>query len=346
MTKRKPADRSRKRETLDALMERISSIETDCRPGGRPMTGRAGREIVDMSVHSFIAACLREREAPCADTGSVQDWVADCIEVMLGEKNTHALSMREMANRIADAVNAEDISMEDRWALYELCFMLTTQLSGKEADGIKWSEQCARRGTPVEKEPRSLYKRAFSQLAGRNFFQRKDEAAGGRMTLAQALRRMDEERVKRRIPLLRRPFEDFAMCCIAARSRENPAGEEDTLGCMMEDHRFMEAARVYGGYEWSGREAVSDFARKITVEYMLRADGRTMPRYEMLQTYELCYEFINLMADEEHRRGHRSLMQIEGLPARYDIDLQMEELVRENIEAMEAMETMEETEGD
>ncbi len=342
MTNRKHADEAERRMSLEELLQHMSHCgETRSDDSPLQRSEQLGNRIVEQSVYGFYTACLYARDVTGGQAESTQDWIADCIEVMLGEKNTRSLSMRELANKIAEAVNDENISTEDRWALYELCFMLVTQMGIREGDHIKWSEQCARRGTPEEKEPRSLYRRAFSQLIARDYQPRREGRKTSAMTLEQLIRSMGEASAEGQPSFLRMSIGYFSRCCITARNHDGPYGEPDVLNCMMEDHRFMEAARVYGRYEWTEKEPMLDFARHITVAYLDRAEGQTLPRYEMLQAYELCYEFINLMADEAHCRGHRSLMQVENLPAQYDIDMQQEAQLEEAMEAAEAFEEYE-----
>lgn len=341
MTNRKHADETERKMSLEELLQHMSHCgETSSDDAPLQRSERLGNRIVGQSVYGFYSACLEARDVTGSDADSIQDWIADCIEVALGEKNTRSLSMRELANKIAEAVNAEDICTEDRWALYELCFMLVTQMGIREGDHIKWSEQCARRGTPEEKEPKSLYRRAFSQLIARDFLPRREKRTLSGMTLEQLLRSMSDA-AEGQHPFLKMTIGYFSRCCITARNHDGPSGEPDVLNCMMEDHRFMEAARVYGRHEWAETEHLLDFTRNITLEYLDRAEGQTLPRYEMLQAYELCYEFINLMADETHCRGHRSLMRIEKLPAHYDIDMQQEAQLEEDTEAAAAFEEYE-----
>ena len=339
MTSKKYADKAREMVSLEELLEHMSKSGKN-RSDNTPLqrSEQMGNLIVEQSVCGFYTACLEARGVTGSEANCVQDWIADCIEVTLGEKDTRHLSMRELANKIADAVNGEAVSMEDRWALYELCFLLTAQIGIEEKDHIKWSEQCARRGTPEEREPKSLYRRAFSQLVARDFQPRKKERKTSLLTLEQLLRSMSDTASDGQHPFLNKSMEYFTRCCIVARNQNGPSDERDVLNCMMEDHRFMEAARVYGGREWMGTEHLLDFARSITIEYLYRAEGQTLPRHEMLQAYELCYEFINLMADEEHCRGHRSLMQVENLPAHYDIDLLQEAQLEADMEAATAFE--------
>lgn len=339
MTNKKHADEAERRMSLEELLQHMSHCgepRSDDAPLQR--SERLGNRIVGQSVYGFYSACLAARDVTGSDADSIQDWIADCIEVTLGEKNTRSLSMRELANKIAEAVNDENLSTEDRWALYELCFMLVTQIGLGERDHVKWSEQCARRGTPEEREPQSLYRRAFKQLVARDFLPRREKRKHSGMTLEQLLRSMSDAEAEEQHPFLKMSIGYFSRCCITARNHDGPSGEPDVLNCMMEDHRFMEAARVYGRHEWAETEHLLDFTRNITLEYLDRAEGQTLPRYEMLQAYELCYEFINLMADETHCRGHRSLMQVENLPAQYDIDLLQEAQLEADMEAATAFE--------
>ena len=161
------------------------------------------------------------------------------------------------------------------------------------------------------------------------------------MTLEQLLRSMSNTAEEGQRQFLRVSLGYFCRCCITARNQDGPSDEPDVLSCMMEEHRFMEAARVYGGREWLGSEHLLDYTRAITIGYLERAEGWTLPRHEMLQAYELCYEFINLMADEAHSRGHRSLMQVENLPAHYDIDLLQEAQLEADMEAAASLEEYE-----
>ena len=342
MTNKKHADEAERRMSLEELLQHMSHCgETRSDDSPLQRSEQLGNRIVEQSVYGFYTACLDARDVTGGQAESTQDWIADCIEVTLGEKNTRSLAMRELANKIAEAVNDENISTEDRWALYELCFMLVTQIGLGERDHVKWSEQCARRGTPEEREPQSLYRRAFSQLIARDFLPRKEKRKLSGMTLEQLLRSMSDAASEEQHPFLKMTIGYFSRCCITARNHDGPSGEPDVLNCMMEDHRFMEAARVYGRHEWAETEHLLDFTRNITLEYLDRADGQTLPRHEMLQAYELCYEFINLMADEAHSGGHRSLMQVENLPAHYDIDLLQEAQLEEAMENAEAFEEQE-----
>lgn len=360
MTIRKSADTSKNRGTataaaagaanstgwkklpLEELLRCMNSRAKDRRGGEtRQRTARLEQAILGQSVYSFFAACLEARGLEGADAESVQDWIGDCVEAVLDEKNTRFLTMRQLANRIAEAVNAEDTGDEDRWALYELCFMLTAQMNGEEVRFFKHADLCARRGTPTEPEPRSLYKRAFDVLIARDFRPRKGGRGREKMTLEQLLQSMDGESKGRQELFRKMSLEQFLYCCLGARNHEGPSGEVDACSCMIEEHRFLEAARVYGGREWTGLERVTDLVSDITVGYLNKTETRDVPQHEVLQAYELCYEFINLMADEVHCGKHRSLMQVEGLPAQYDIDLLQEARLEADMDAAAAFEEYE-----
>ena len=335
MTSRKSADTAKAAGTANSIgrkklpmeellqsMSRRTKARSDDRP--RQKIARLQSAILGKSVHSFYAACLEARGIEGAEAEAVQDWIGDCVEAALGVASTRVVSMRQLANRIVDAVNAEELEADDRWALYELCFMLTAQMSGEEVNRFKHADLCTRRGTPTEKERRSLYKRAFDALIARDFRPRKSGRGREKMKLEELLQSMDGASKGQQGLFQKMSLDQFLYCCLGARNQEGPYGEVDACSCMVEEHRFLEAAKVYGGREWSGLERVTDFVSDITVGYLNKVETRDVQRHEVMQAYELCYEFINLLADEEHCGEHHSLMQVEGLPAHYDIALLQE----------------------
>ena len=85
MTNKKYADKIREKVSLEELLEHMSHLgepRSDDAPLQR--SERLGNRIVGQSVYGFYSACLAARDVTGSDADSIQDWIADCIEVTLG----------------------------------------------------------------------------------------------------------------------------------------------------------------------------------------------------------------------------------------------------------------------
>ena len=82
-----------------------------------------------------------------------------------------------------------------------------------------------------------------------------------------------------------------------------------SIALMEKIERFEEVFRMCTGDELDENCSISELATAITWKFKLEAEGGSVSRMQVLQAYELCYEFINLLADEEYDTEHTSLME-------------------------------------
>ena len=325
-----------KRVSLEMLLQQTAKEGKERKEHGATLRAeRTGKEIQNLSVRDFYAACLNARGLSEEKAAREQGWISDCIETMLGVKSTRTLSMQELANRISAALNAPDLTDEDRWALYELCFMLTAQMRGPEAVRLTWRNEGQRIGTPQLKEPQSLYVRVGKLRKSRSNEPHEadtiepggPEKSGTRQSLGQVLQNAGAAgRLGGWLPAAKLPYLNMdAVClyCMTAKHNSDPREDMDVVRCIDGYDRFQDAVSQYTGEGWSDSHSLQFLAGHITGGYLAKTRTRRVKRYEVLQTYELCYEFINLLADREHSVGHVSMMVREGLDARFDVDAKM-----------------------
>ena len=300
-----------------------------------------GERIRSCSVHGFYEAFILDRVSDEDEYQSKQEWIDDCIAVMLGEKDTPLLTMEALANGIAEKMGQKNLSDEDRWALYELCFFLTVQMAKTDGQYFSDMHQCSRLGTPDRKEPHSLYRRAKA-YRGNAKAEVIEAGPKVRVSMDDLLRcagggdHVLSEHTRLSIPDLKiGPVLD---CLLTAKYDLNIGDQYDSFCLFEKTGRFSAMFSLYTGEEWSSSSTISEFATKMTWMFWLkvkRSDGKDIERARVLQAYELCYEFINLLASADHDDGHVSLMVREGLDSSYDVD--------DNIKA-EIMGTMDSTE--
>ena len=325
----KSVDITNGRVPLETLLKYAEDMAKYNAESGKTMKDlKSGLGIRECSVNRFYSGFLRLHSSDKYEAGSKQRWIADCIEVMLGEADTGSLTMGELADKIAIALNTPKLSSEDRWALYELCFMLTAQMRIGLDDSFRIIEQTTRLGTPDEKEPWSLYNRVIAlRHSGRTDLVKKPEidlGSGTRVSLKQILRSVEvKENCLTEKEILSLPFmkaEQFVQSCQLAKHHSGLSPDGQSLELYLAQSRFEEMVRQYSGNDWKKKNTISKFAESLTSQFRERTEMWGLSRNEVLQAYELCYEFITLMADEASCEGHESLMMIEGLDSCCDVD--------------------------
>lgn len=338
MTKRKYADRL----TLEEALEKAAYISEQRRENKCLLSAeRIGMGILNLSVRDFYAACLKARRASDKTAARTQAWIADCIEAALGESDTSTLTMRELANRIADAVDMVSITSEDRWMLYELCFMLTAEMRA-EAGTLTFRDETVRLGTPGVSEPSALYSRVKDLQENRKARPQKKEAPARRRSLEQVFQSARgtadaDWSSGETVRIL--PADIFVRRFLAAKFHDDPSRACDLQDQMVMYMRFKDVVRTYSGREWSSGLSLPFFTGNITTALREKAREQEVALHEVMQTYELCYEFINLMADVVHSLCHRSLMLREGMDGRFDYDeLQEIEFMAEAEQALQEQE--------
>lgn len=292
---------SAKRITLSKLLE-IAKNRNDVTFWG------SKRYIKNCKVYDFYDRFITKREDSTFGIDVAQNWISSAIEVMLGYDDTKKLTMGELANGIAEAINKPNISSEDRWALYELCFLLITQMCISEKEILTFEEQTSRQGTPGEEEPLSLYRRVISDTRSRKKEVEVETKPECRMSLSQLLASVGEkdvltEGITKGVPYMKADV--FLMICMNEKlGLESEALEE--LHIIY--HDFICKAEQYSGYKWYEKITLSDFAGRVTQEFLMTTTFNPISRREVMETYELCYEIINLMADKNSSGGHVTLM--------------------------------------
>ena len=123
--------------------------------------------------------------------------------------------------------------------------------------------------------------------------------------------------------ILSLPFlkaEQFVRSCQLAKHHSGLSPDGQSLELYLAQSRFEEMVRQYNGNDWNKKNTISEFAESLTSQFRERTEMWGLSRNEVIQAYELCYEFITLMADEASCEGHESLMMIEGLDSCCDVD--------------------------
>lgn len=336
---KKQAERMGSRVSLDALLEQVRRSEAEGSKGlVKNFAQRLGRGMINCRVDEFYHTFLCET-FPRGRTGyeknreEARKWISACIEAMFGEDSA-SMTMRDLASKIAASINRAGLSPDDRWALYELCFMLTSQMSDVGKTAFPIEERCSRIGTPDEEETGSLYRIAsFAMLTGKK--KKKEQKPAQKLSLGELLDDVKAESIRlpvhelATLPSLE--ISDFLWRCLSTKHDLDPSDEEDEFEFAARYDRFAEMTGMYSWKKWSGEISVSDFAERITFGFKVNSVKRTPPRHKVLQAYELCYEFITLMADEESCEGHESLMKLEGLDGRYDLDLPVSDIPEDDV---------------
>lgn len=268
-----------------------------------------GRGLIkNCKVYEFYEPFIEKREDSRFGIDLAHDWISCSVEEMLGFDDTKKLTMRELANGIAEAINKRDISSEDRWALYELCFLLTAQMCVERKCGLSMEEQTSRQGTPGEDEPRSLYRRVISSgIREERNAEEPERESKGRMSLDELLATAKNkdggsEGIIKGLPHMKADI--FLMICL----NEKMGSEGPTEEMHIRHLGFTGRVEEYCGYIWDEKISVSDFAGRVTRKFIMEMMLNPISRREVMEIYELCYEFITLMADKDSSRGHVTLM--------------------------------------
>ena len=107
-------------------------------------------------------------------------------------------------------------------------------------------------------------------------------------------------------------------------------GQIDWGACMLEDRDFTRMFHMYTGRELSCDVPFTYFAANLS-------DGLICARKEeglslrTMEHYELCYQFIMLLAEKNNSKKHASLMRVRGIENYMDyyekVDAEFEELI-------------------
>ena len=112
----------------------------------------------------------------------------------------------------------------------------------------------------------------------------------------------------------------FLDSCLTAKFDEDLSVEGQNLDHYLAQSRFEEMFCRYTGCAWSKHLNIAELTDEMTWKFRERADVWGVSHLETLQAYELCYEFIALMACRECCEGHVNWMAIEGLDDTPDAD--------------------------
>ena len=325
---RRIKDPMKGRVPLDVLIKYAHAISNarpvDPRKEVEKRSKIVGERIRSCTVREFYEAFIIERVSNMDDFESEQEWMDDCISVALGVDYVSGLTMADLASRIAEKMQQDDLSDEDRWVLYELCFFLTAQMARLDEQFFSPRHQCSRLGTPDEKEPNSLYRqvnhyrrktKADTVLTGTKERVRIDELLG---SIGRGHRLGENTRLG--LPEVKvGPVLD---CLLIAKYDLDTDNKRDGFHLLDTGTRFAEMFEMYTGLEWPSSTTITEFASMMTWMFWLTVkdeDGADIDRARVLQAYELCYAFIDLFASTEYDKGHISLMVREGLN-KYDVD--------------------------
>ena len=327
--RRQAGDPMKGRVHLDALIKYANTIPEartiDLREAVEKRSKEMGERFRSCTVSGFYEGFILERVPDMDAFDFEQEWMDDCIKVALGVDCVSELTMNDLASKIAEKMQQDDLSDEDRWVLYELCFFLTAQMARVDEQYFSSKQQCVRLGTPDEKEPHSLYRRV-------NFYRKRAKAhaaLGGpkvRIRLDELLGSVRDahvlgENTRLSIPELKiGPVLD---CLLIAKYDLNKHDKRDEIDLFKNWARFAEMFEMYTGLAWSPSNTITEIANQMTWMFWLNVKGLDadgIDRANVLQAYELCYEFINAFASEEYDEGHTSLMVREGLDSKYDVD--------------------------
>lgn len=311
-------DRAAGRVPLDSLLWQARSFTEGPPQAVQPLTSwETGRRFRNCSVHDFYEPFLRERRASEEESQMVQKWIADSIEVTLGVGDGGTLTMEELASRVTEAINGEGLSGGDRWALYELCFLLTAQMCTLKDEIFSVYEQSIRCGTPDEEEPLSLLRRVNAIRMSRTA-PKAHAAPVERLSLEDLLgvargngHRLGEK-ARMRLPNL--SIGPLMHCLLAARYDVRDDVDDDPRAMLAVTERtidFEDMFRMYSGEDFDEDSSVAETAGVMTWKFRLDTESDMVSRTRVLQTYELCYEFISLMAREGCDEGHVTLMERE-----------------------------------
>ena len=310
-----PEVRTVKRVPLSVLLQQARSFtEADSDVPAKGVSNRSwetGKRFRTCSVHEFYEPFLQMSGADEEEARAVQKWIADSIEVTLGVADTPVMTMEELASRISVELSKEDLADEDRWALYELCFMLTAQMCALREEFFSRKEQSIRWGTPDEQEPRSLFRRVNALRRARKATQA-EAAPVKRVSLDELLRiargsgcRLSE---KTRKTLPRLNVGPVLHCLMTTKYNLDEERPADRFALMNNTCSFEVLFRTNTGEDWDDDSTISEIAAVMTWKFKLEAESHSISRERMLQAYELCYEFINVLAYEGCDEGHVTLM--------------------------------------
>ncbi len=275
-----------------------------------------GMRFRTCSVYGFYEPFIQERKASEEEAKVTQQWIADSIEAVLGEADIETMTMEELAGRIGEEINKEDLPDEDRWALYELCFMLTAQMSTLRDEFFSRIEQSMRWGTPDEEETQSLCRRVYALRRARRKAPRK-QAPMHRVSLEKLLSmargsgHILSEKARHGLPGF--PIGLVTHCLLTAKYGLDLSDVADAASLHVKTLCFEEMFSMYTGEEWDDGSSISQTAAVMTWKFKLEAEAGKVSRARVLQAYELCYEFIGLLAGTENDFGHVSLMAREDL---------------------------------
>ena len=273
--------------------------------------------VADFYGDLFRARCMQRRTG-VAQSGGPGDQeqlhrnLSAYIRLVFPEVSTERWTMRKLATAIAERLDEEDLPLQERMECYELCFVLVAQM--RERDNKRLHDGVMEQGAP------SLTARLREPA-------RAEAEEDGLLSMDELLRRLKEG--DDHMP---RILQNASIDCFSRVWLDAKGGMDAPVGsACFEHHRFVMMAGCYLEDEFNEDMDWTKFTRRLTVEIIRHAGD--LSQVKAMELYELCYEFIWLMADEGAGSDHRSLMQVHQIPDYRDWEQQEEEKIDAVIDA-------------
>ena len=293
-----------------------------------------------ITVYDFYDEIFKKRyiakgSGQDAEVRKAHQWLSDAVACMLGEANMHSLTMRELADYISAAVDSTYLSWDERMNYYNLCHVLTDEMrlaNHAILPGIDREDEMNRYDTSDYVLGSDFYRRVSDVRDNRLFEGTSPQAADMRRPLDEILKEAGYLRIVKSGALrglMNWSARVYISSWLTARY-QHANGQIDWGACMLEDRDFTRMFHMYTGRELSCDVPFTYFAANLS-------DGLICARKEeglslrTMEHYELCYQFIMLLAENNNSKKHASLMRVRGIENYMDyyekVDAEFEELI-------------------
>ena len=260
--------------------------------------------LQNISIYDFFAPAfnkrsrlMRIRRKSIIDEDAMEamyNRLESYIRILIPDASIKTMSVRKLANRICDGVDREELPLHKRMEWYELCFVLIAGMSNP----ARYDGDICRVGAPG--------------LTARLCLRPDKNCKGnGLVSIEALLESMSGLNMVLPPSYTNRKLDDFVLeWTLAKNGLDDPAEAMNITGAMAKT-RFESSAERYG-LPFSDDIGVGTYMSRLASQLVEKVDGGDPP-VEVMKLYELCYETVSLMADDDRGHQHQTLMVIRGL---------------------------------
>lgn len=290
--------------------------------GSNDLSQKIARALKTITVYDFYDEIFQKRyitkgSGKDAEVQKAHEWLSDAVVCMLGEADMHSLTMRELADRIGDTVDSVCLGWDERMNYYTLCHVLTDEMrlaNHAVLPGIDRTDEMNRYDTSDYVLGSDFFRIASDVRDNRLIKRTLPAAADNRRPLDEILKEAGYLQIVKCGTLkgmMNWNARTFISSWLTSRY-QSANGHIDWTSCMVEDDNFTRMVHRYTGRELSCFAPFTHFAA-ILSDCLICARKEEGLSLRTMEHYELCYQFIMLMAGKNISKKHTSLMRIRGV---------------------------------